>query len=69
MTKDEEALVMSVRAKHHPYFGQLEDAMRKKLPHFDDFAIAFAVCQLIELLDAEEEAALCEANPGLDSLQ
>jgi hypothetical protein len=67
--KELEALVKSVREKHYPYFAKLEAAMRKKLPHANEVVIAWAVCSLIEQLDAEEEEVLCDANPGLNRVQ
>lgn len=61
------ALVESLRAQGHPYFAQLEAMMRKKLPQHanDDLAIAFAVCQWVELCNREAEIGLREANPGV----
>jgi hypothetical protein len=69
MTKDEEALVKSLRAKHHPQWAQLDDILRKKLPHFDEFELAGAVCSLLEVVQAEDEMVLRDANPGLERVQ
>lgn len=69
MTKDQEATVKRVRATHHPYFAQLEAVMRRKLPDLDELGIAFAFFQLLEMVGAEEEMALCDTNPGLDRMQ
>jgi hypothetical protein len=66
---DLRALLDNVRAKHHPHFEQMEADVRKRWPHLDELQVASVTCTLFKQADAQDKAAMCDANPGLDRLQ
>jgi len=63
------AILAEVRAKHHPYFADLEAHVRHVHPDFDEYEVASFVCSVVDLADMETDEILANANPGIERTQ